>query len=169
MLGTVIPLPTHAIIRRAISHQLKATKFGVLVCVCVVCYYVKLVHTCRQTATVIHSWQTREALGSGGAGAGTRRCSLNYIIFYAHAQITARRLQLLLKEISRRTYDGFSCRSCSNNLNDNPSWLHHICSHHPEAVDNLPCEEIISALKEGNIYVLSTGAISKLSSILSGA
>ena len=85
-----------------------------------------------------------------------------------HGVQGTRRLQLLLKELSRRLYDGFSCRSCNSNLNDNPSWLHHICSHHPEAVDNLSCEEIISALKEGNIYVLSTGANSKLSSIFSG-
>ena len=85
-----------------------------------------------------------------------------------HGVQGTRRLQLLLKELSRRLYDGFSCRSCNSYLNDNPSWLHHICSHHPEAVDNLSCEEIISALKEGNIYVLSTGANSKLSSIFSG-
>ncbi len=75
-----------------------------------------------------------------------------------------RRLQLLLKDLSRRPFDGFSCRSCGSNLNNDPSWFHHICSHHPEAVDNLSCEEIISTLKEGNIYVLSTVANLKLSS-----
>ena len=69
-----------------------------------------------------------------------------------HGVQGTRRLQLLLKELSRRLYDGFSCRSCNSNLNDNPSWLHHICSHHPEAVDNLSCEEIISAL---NIIIIN--------------
>ena len=85
-----------------------------------------------------------------------------------HGVRGTRRLQLLLKELSRRPFDGFSCRSCGRNLNDNPSWFHHICNHHPEAVDNLSCEEIISALKEENIYVLSTAANSKLSTIFSG-
>ena len=85
-----------------------------------------------------------------------------------HGVRGTRRLQFLLKELSRRPFDGFSCRSCGRNLNDNPSWFHHICNHHPEAVDNLSCEKIISALKEENIYVLSTAANSKLSTIFSG-
>ena len=84
-----------------------------------------------------------------------------------HGVQGTRRLQLLLKELSRRPFDCFSCQSCGSNLNDDPSFFHHICSHHPEAIDNLSCKEIISTLKEGNIYVLSTGANSKLSTIFS--
>ena len=78
-------------------------------------------------------------------------------------------LQTLLKELSRRTYEGFSCRSCSASLSKDSLWFdHNICTNHPDVVNDLSCKEIISGLKEANNDFIFSVANSRLNSVHSG-
>ena len=65
-----------------------------------------------------------------------------------------RGLQTLLKELSRRTFDNFSCQACGATLDKDSQWFDHICQNHPNVVNNFSCEEIISGLKEANVDVI---------------
>ena len=73
-----------------------------------------------------------------------------------------RGLQTLLKELSRRTFDNFSCQACGTTLDKDSQWFDHICQNHPDAINNLSSEEIISGLKEANVDVIFSVANSKL-------
>ena len=77
-------------------------------------------------------------------------------------------LQTLLKELSRRTFEGFSCRSCGASLSKDSLWFDHICMNHPDVVNDLSCKEIISGLKEANADLIFSVANSKLNSVHSG-
>ena len=73
-----------------------------------------------------------------------------------------RGLQTLLKELSRRTFDNFLCQACGATLDKDSQWFDHICQNHPDAVNNLSSEDIISGLKEANVDVIFSVANSKL-------
>ena len=65
-------------------------------------------------------------------------------------------MQTFLKELSRRTFKGFSCRSCGTSLSKDSLWFDHICINHPDVVNDLSCKEIISGLKETSFTQLLT-------------
>ena len=53
-------------------------------------------------------------------------------------------MQTLLKELSCQIFDNFSCQSCGTSLSKDSLWFDHICKNHPDVVNNLSCEEIMS-------------------------
>ena len=65
-----------------------------------------------------------------------------------------RGLQTLLLERSRRTFANYICRVCGDTLNKDSVWFEHVCQNHPNVVNHLSCEEIISALKATNSSVI---------------
>ena len=69
---------------------------------------------------------------------------------------------ILLKELSRRTFDNSSCQACGATLDKDSQRFDHICQNHPDAINNLSSEEIISGLKEANVDVIFSVANSKL-------
>ena len=77
-------------------------------------------------------------------------------------------LQILLKELSCRTFEGFSCQLCGASLSKDSLWFDHICMNHPDVVNDLSCKEIISGLKEANADLIFSVANSKLNSVHSG-
>ena len=64
-------------------------------------------------------------------------------------------MQSLLKELSRQIFDNFLCRSCITSLSKDSPWFDYICKNHPDVVNNLSCEEIISGLKEADVDIIS--------------
>ena len=76
-----------------------------------------------------------------------------------------RGLQTLLKTLSQRIYRDSSCASCGIHLQANSLWFDHICLAHPEVVNYLSCEEILSCLKEADADRIFTIANSRLNSI----
>ena len=74
------------------------------------------------------------------------------------------------KELSRQIFDNFSCRSCGTSLSKDSLWFDHICENqwHPDVVNNLSCEEIMSGLKEANVDIIYSVAYSKLNTIFPG-
>ena len=79
-----------------------------------------------------------------------------------------RGMQSLLKELSRQVFENFSCRSCSTSLSKDSLWFDHICTYHPDVVNNLSCEEIISAPREADVDIIFSVANSKLNTIFPG-
>ena len=73
-----------------------------------------------------------------------------------------RGLQTLLRELSRRTYNDFQCKSCGDSIGEDTLWFDHVCSNHPEVVNNLSAEQIITSLKEANADIIFSVANSKL-------
>ena len=76
-----------------------------------------------------------------------------------------RGLQTLLKELSCRIFEGFSCRPCGASLSKDSLWFDHICINHPDVVNDLSCEEIIFGLKEANADFIFSVANSKLNTV----
>ena len=76
-------------------------------------------------------------------------------------------MQTLLKELSCQIFDNYSCQSCGTSLSKDSLWFDHICKNHPDVVNNLSCEEIISGLKEADVDIFSV-ANSKLNTIFPG-
>ena len=77
-------------------------------------------------------------------------------------------MQTLLKELSCRTFERFSCRSCGVSLSKDSLWFDHICTNHPDVTNDLLCKEIISGLKEANADFIFSIASSKLNTVHSG-
>ena len=73
--------------------------------------------------------------------------------------------ETLLKELSRRTFEGFSCQLCGASLSKDSLWFDHICMNHPDVLNDLSCKEIISGLKEANADLIFSVANSKLTSV----
>ena len=71
-----------------------------------------------------------------GIDLATSWCKLWNIALDRGVQGT-RGLQTLLRELSRRTYDGFQCQSCGDSIGEDSMCFDHIRSNHPEAVNNL--------------------------------
>ena len=74
-------------------------------------------------------------------------------------------LQTLLKQLSRRILECFSCRLCGAFLSKDSLWFDHICINHPDVVNDLSCEEIISGLKEANADFIFSVANFKLNTV----
>ena len=74
-------------------------------------------------------------------------------------------LQTLLKELSRRIFEGFLCRSRGAFLIKDSLWFDDICMNHPDVVNDLSCKEIISGLKEANADFIFSVANSKLNTV----
>ena len=79
-----------------------------------------------------------------------------------------RGLQTLLKQLSRRTFEGFSCRSCGASLSKDSLWFDHICTNHPDVLNDLSRKEIISGLKEANADFIFSVVNSRLNTVHSG-
>ena len=76
-----------------------------------------------------------------------------------------RGLQTLLKTLSQRIYRDSSCASCGIHLQANSLWFDHQCLAHPEVLNYLSCEEILSCLKEADTDRIFTIANSRLNSV----
>ena len=80
-----------------------------------------------------------------------------------------RGMQSLLKELSRQVFENFSCRSCGISLsNDSCTVVRSHLHKHPDVVNNLSCEEIISGLRDADFDIIFSVANSKLNTIFPG-
>ena len=59
-----------------------------------------------------------------------------------------RGLQTLVKTLSRKIYRDSTCASCGISPEADSLWFDHICLAHPETINHLSCEEVLSCLKE---------------------
>ena len=83
----------------------------------------------------------------------TAWCKLWDIALDRGVQAT-RGLQTLHLELSRRTFDNYIlCQVCGDTLKKDSVWFEHVCQNHPNVVNHLSCEEIISAMKDTNSSV----------------
>ena len=65
-------------------------------------------------------------------------------------------MQTLLKELSCQIFDNYSCQSCGTSLSKDSLWFDHICKKHPDVVNNLSCEEIMSEADVDIIFSIKT-------------
>ena len=61
-----------------------------------------------------------------------------------------RGLQTLVKTLSQKIYRDSICASsmCGNSPEADSLWFDHICLAHPEIINHLSCEEVLSCLKD---------------------
>ena len=77
-------------------------------------------------------------------------------------------MQSLLKGLNRQVFENFSCRSCGISLSKDSLWFDHICTNHPDVVNNLSCEEIISDLRDADFDIIFSVANSKVNTTFPG-
>ena len=68
----------------------------------------------------------------------------------------------IIKELSHQVFENFSCHSWGTSLSPYSPWFDHICTNHPDVVNNLSCEEIISGLRDVDASIIFSVANSKL-------
>ena len=76
-----------------------------------------------------------------------------------------RGLQCLLKVLSHRIYKDSACSSCGTSLHADSLWIDHICNAHPDMVNHLSREDILTSLIEVNADSIFSVANSRLNCI----